>query len=62
MIRTTGRSWLWACVLVAAWPLPALAQLAVQYRMLTLVESAGIYSGLAMQAVLRLSSCDSCRR
>ncbi len=56
VFRTTGRAWLWACVLVTAWPGMALAQLAVQYRMLTLVESAGIYSGLAMQAVLRLSS------
>ena len=56
VFRKSGKAWLWACVLVAAWPGMALAQLAVQYRMLTLVESAGIYSGLAMQAVLRLSS------
>ena len=56
VLRTAGRTWLWTCALVAVWPGLALAQLAVQYRMLTLVESAGIYAGLAMQAVLRLSS------
>ena len=56
VFRRTGGAWPWACALVAAWPGMAFAQLAVQYRMLTIVESAGIYSGLAMQAVLRLSS------
>ena len=56
VLRTAERSWLWTCWLIAAWPGLALAQVAVQYRMLTLVESAGVYGGLAMQAVLRLSS------
>ena len=51
-----GRTWLWASVVLAAWPGLAAAQVAVQYRMLTIVESAGLYSGLAMQAVVRLSS------
>ncbi|MDE0205110.1 MAG: hypothetical protein OXP66_03690, partial [Candidatus Tectomicrobia bacterium] len=56
MLGTAGRAWPWAVALLAAWPGLALAQVAVQYRMLTLVESAGIYAGLAMQSVLRLSS------
>ena len=56
MIRGVCRRGPLACAIVAAWPGLALAQVAVQYRMLTLVESAGIYAGLAMQAVLRLSS------
>ena len=55
VLRTAGRTWPWAFWLIAAWPGLALAQVAVQYRMLTLVESAGVYGGLAMQAVLRLS-------
>ena len=42
------------CAAVVLVPSAALAQ--VQYRMLTLAESAYLYSGLAAQAVLRLSS------
>ena len=37
-------------------PAVALAQVSVQYQTLTLVESAYLYSGLALQSVLRLSS------
>ena len=45
-----------SCVTVWFLPSVALAQLSVQYRTLTLVESAYLYSGLALQSVLRLSS------
>ena len=37
-------------------PAVALAQVSVQYQTLTLVESAYLYSGLALQSILRLSS------
>ena len=47
---------LWACVAVLFLPALALAQVSVEYQTLTLVESAYLYSGLAMQSVLRLSS------
>ena len=47
---------LWACVAVLFLPALALAQISVEYQTLTLVESAYLYSGLAMQSVLRLSS------
>ncbi len=47
---------LWVCVVVLFLPALALAQISVQYQTLTLVESAYLYSGLAMQSVLRLSS------
>ena len=56
MFGKTCRTWLWAAIALAAWPGLAAAQVAVQFRMLTIVESAGIYSGLAMQAMVRLSS------
>ena len=46
----------WACIAVLFLPAPALAQVSVQYRTLTLVESAYLYAGLALQSVLRLSS------
>lgn len=48
------------CAAVLLVPNAVLAQ--VQYRTLTLAESAYLYSGLAAQAVLRLSSSGSCRR
>ena len=47
---------LWAGVVVLFLPALALAQISVQYQTLTLVESAYLYSGLALQSVLRLSS------
>ena len=47
---------LWACVAVLFLPALALAQISVEYQTLTLVESAYLYSGLAMQSILRLSS------
>ncbi len=47
---------LWACVAVLFLPPLALAQVSVEYQTLTLVESAYLYSGLAMQSILRLSS------
>ena len=47
---------LWVCVSVVFLPALAWAQVSVQYRTLTLVESAYLYSGLALQSVLRLSS------
>ena len=46
----------WACAVALFLPAPALAQVSVQYQTLTLVESAYLYSGLALQSVLRLSS------
>ena len=47
--------WL-SCAALWLMPSVALAQVSVQYRTLTLVESAYLYSGLALQSVLRLSS------
>ena len=46
------------CVFLAALLLPAFAwsQVAVQYRTLSLAEAAYLYSGVAMQAILRASS------
>ena len=44
-----------SCAAVALAPALASAQVSVQYRTLTVVESAYLYSGLAMQAVLRNS-------
>ena len=54
--RRRLRPVLWAGA--ASWFLPAMAwaQVSVQYQALTLVESAYLYSGLALQSVLRLSS------
>ena len=46
----------WACAAVPCLPALAWAQVSVQYQTLTLVESAYLYSGLALQSVLRLSS------
>ena len=54
--QCTPRPFLWACVSVVFLPALAWAQVSVQYRTLTLVESAYLYSGLALQSVLRLSS------
>ena len=45
-----------ACAVLLLLPVSVLAQVSVQYRTLTLVESAFLYSGLAMQSVLRGSS------
>ena len=53
--RVVRPSW-WAWVVVLFLPALALAQVSVEYQTLTLVESAYLYSGLAMQSILRLSS------
>ena len=45
----------WVCAAMVLMPALASAQVSVQYRTLTVVESAYLYSGLAMQAVLRNS-------
>ena len=45
----------WLVCAAAVW-LPSLAVAQVQYRTLTLAESAYLYSGLAAQSILRLSS------
>ena len=47
--------WL-SCAAVLLLPALASAQVTVQYRTLTIVESAYLYSGLALQSVLRASS------
>ena len=54
-IRHRVVRWL-SCAVVWFLPSAALAQVSVQYQTLTLVESAYLYSGLALQSVLRLSS------
>ena len=53
--RVVRPSW-WAWVVVLFLPALALAQVSVEYQTLTLVESAYLYSGLALQSILRLSS------
>ena len=53
--RVVRPSW-WAWVVVLFLPALALAQISVEYQTLTLVESAYLYSGLALQSILRLSS------
>ena len=47
---------LWAFLLIAVLPSLAWCQITVQYRTLSLAEAAYLYSGLAMQSVLRASS------
>ena len=54
--RRTGQRALWWLLAAAVVVAPCLAWAQVQYRTLTLAESAYLYSGLAAQAVLRLSS------
>ena len=54
--RRTGQRALWWLIAAAVVLAPCLAWAQVQYRTLTLAESAYLYSGLAAQSVLRLSS------
>ena len=54
-IRHPVIQWLPFAVILCR-PAVALAQVSVQYQTLTLVESAYLYSGLALQSILRLSS------